>query len=157
MTMDWPEGGYLRKYSPTRRAVVAGVAGAPALLPAVVSAGEPPDARLIELGRRFQTIVQGLEDCEWSDDSLLDNLDAVEDEILRIHATTMEGLFVKARAACWALLGDLDFPAKSTTNARMSLSIIRDLVRFFDPTLEKPGALRKLLDEIKSGATPPTA
>jgi hypothetical protein len=67
----------------------------------------------------------------------------------------MEGLFVKARAACWALLGDLDCPAKSTTNARMSLSIIRDLVRLFDPTLEKPGALRKLLDEIKSGATPP--
>jgi hypothetical protein len=78
MTMDWPEGRYLRKYSPTRRAVVAGVASAPALLPAVVSAGEPPDARLTELGRQFQTIVQGLEDCEWSDDSMLDNLDAVE-------------------------------------------------------------------------------
>ena len=146
----------MRRYSPTRRAVVAGVAGAPALLPAVVSAAELPDARLIELGRQFQTIVQGLEDCAWSDDSLLDSLDAVESEILRIHATTMEGLFVKARAACWALLGDLYGPAKkSTTDARMSLSIIRDLVRLFDPTLEKPGALRMLLDEIQSGATPP--
>ncbi len=144
----------MRTYAPTRRAVVAGVASAPALLPAVVSAAELPDARLIELGRQFQTIVQGLEDCEWSDDSLLDSLDAAEDEILRIHATTMEGLFVKARAACWALLGDLDVPAKSTTDARMSLSIIRDLVRLFDPTLEKPGALRQLLDEIKSSGPP---
>lgn len=154
MTMDWPEGRDLRTYTPTRRAVIAGAAGAPALLPAVVSAAEPADARLIELGRQFQIIVQGLEDCAWSDDALLDSLDAVENEILQLHATTMEGLFVKARAACSALLGDLDAPANSTTNARMSLSIIRDLVRLFDPALEKPGALRVLLDEIKSGATP---
>lgn len=145
----------MRNRSPTRRAVIASVAAAPTLLPAIASAGQSPDTRLLELGQPFRGIVNGLEDCEWSDDSLLIKLDAVEGEILRINATTMEGLFVKASAACWALLGDLDCPSRSTSDVRMSLSIIRDLVRCFDPTLEKPGALRKLLDEIELGATGP--
>jgi hypothetical protein len=145
----------LRKPPPTRRAVIAGVAAAPVLLPAMTSASEVPDAGLLELGKQFQAIVQGLEGCDWSDDLLLDSLAKVEEEILRIHATTMEGLFVKASAACWALLGDLNCPAKSTTDLRMSLSIVRDLVRRFDPGLEKPGARRALLDEIESGSTPP--
>jgi hypothetical protein len=102
---DWPEAKTLQKHSPTRRAVIAGVAVDPALLPVTTSARESPDARLLELGRQFQAVTQGLESCEWSDDALFERLDAVENEILRVQATTMEGLFVKASAACWALLG----------------------------------------------------
>ena len=156
MTAIGSAGGQdLRTHSPTRRALIAGVAASPALFPLIASATESPDARLLELGQQFQSIAQRLEDCEWSDDLLFAALDSVEGEILRIQATTIEGLFVKASAACWALLGDLNSQSESTTDSKMSLSIIRDLVRLFDPSLEKPGALRRLLDEIESGSTHP--
>jgi hypothetical protein len=60
----------------------------------------------------------------------------------------MEGLYVKAQAACWALLGDLDPMNESTTDRRMAVSIIRDLVRLHEPGLEQPGALKKLVADL---------
>jgi hypothetical protein len=54
---------------------------------------------------------------------------------------------VKARAACWALLGDLDPAGQSTTDKRMALSLVRDLIRLYDPGLERPGALEKLVSD----------
>jgi hypothetical protein len=44
-------------------------------------------------------------------------------------AQTIDGLRVKARAACWALLGDLDDGDPSTMDKRIALSIVRDLIR----------------------------
>ena len=64
----------------------------------------------------------------------------------------MEGLCVKARASCWALLGDLDDASDATTDRRMTLSIVRDLIRLYDPGLERPGALKALVESIESGA-----
>src|ERR1700730_8357632 len=61
----------------------------------------------------------------------------------------MEGLRVKARAACWARLGDLDPASGSTTDERMALPIIRDLIRLFDPNLEQPGALQTYREDLK--------
>ena len=83
---------------------------------------------------------------------ILDRFDCVELEILMTEARTIDGLRVKARAACWALLGDLDPASESTTDKRMALSIVRDLIRLYDPGLEQPNALKKLLSEIESGA-----
>ena len=55
----------------------------------------------------------------------------------------IKSLCVKARAACWALLGDLDPMDEPTTDKRMALSIVRDLIRLHDPDLEHAGALKQ--------------
>jgi hypothetical protein len=34
----------------------------------------------------------------------------------------------------------------------MALSIVRDLIRLYDPGLERPGALKRLVQDIESGA-----
>jgi hypothetical protein len=57
---------------------------------------------------------------------------------------------VKARAACCARLGDLD--DRATGGERMSLSIVRDLIRLYDRNLERPGALTQLVEDIEKGA-----
>jgi hypothetical protein len=85
----------------------------------------------------------------WGD--MADALDRIESAILNTQAVTMEGLRVKARAACWARLGDLDPASGSTTDERMALSIIRDLIRLFDPKLEQPGALQKIFADFEQG------
>jgi hypothetical protein len=64
----------------------------------------------------------------------------------------MEGLFIKAKIGCWALLGDLEPSAQSSTYERMALSIVRDLMRSNRPDLERPGALTKLVQEIEQNA-----
>jgi hypothetical protein len=64
----------------------------------------------------------------------------------------MEGLCVKARAACWALLGDLNDPAGATTDERMALSIVRDLIRLYHPALEQPGASQQLVKDVENAA-----
>jgi hypothetical protein len=78
---------------------------------------------------------------------VLEQLGWLDAEIVGMEAVTMEGLCVKARAACWALLGDLDPAGQLTTDKRMALSIVRDLIRLYDPGLERPGALKKLVED----------
>jgi hypothetical protein len=80
------------------------------------------------------------------------HLDRIEAQIVATQATTIKGLRVKAQAACWALLGDLDPAGQPTTDKRMALSIVRDLIRLYDSGLEQPGALKKLLEDIEGGA-----
>ena len=83
---------------------------------------------------------------------VLEKLGRVGAEILAIQAKTIDGLRVKARAACWALLGDLDPAEDATIDKSMALSIVRDLIRLHDPNLEHPGALKALVeDATKSG------
>jgi hypothetical protein len=55
------------------------------------------------------------------DNGLLEQLDRLGSEMATTQASTMQGLCVKARAACWALLGDLDEPGDTTTDRRMAL------------------------------------
>ena len=83
----------------------------------------------------------------------LDQFSHITAEILTIQAKTIEGLSVKARAACWALLGDLDPTDNMTLDRSMALSIVRDLIRLHDPSLEHPGELKKLVSEIEAGAS----
>jgi hypothetical protein len=137
----------------TRRAAVAAIAaGAPVLTAA--AAVSHPDAELIGLGRQFEEITATLDrEIAGADDDLpaLDRLAVVEPRILATPATTMEGMRVKARAACWALGGDLQ-PTGLTTDVRIARSIVRDLIRLYDPQLEHPGAIAKLIAEIEAGA-----
>ncbi|HEY6018893.1 MAG TPA: hypothetical protein VIY48_03090 [Candidatus Paceibacterota bacterium] len=110
------------------------------------------DNVLFALGREFDTFTEKIDsglNIPWE---ALNEFSRVEEQIVATPATTMEGLCVKARAACWALLGDLDSNEQSTTNERMALSIVRDLIRLYNPSLERPGALRRLVTEIEQEA-----
>ncbi len=71
-------------------------------------------------------------------------------------ATTIHGLRVKARAACWALLGELEWDDQLTTEKKMALSIVRDLIRLYDPDLERDGPLKDLVEDMENGAKPIT-
>jgi len=78
---------------------------------------------------------------------LLSRLGSLEAAIGGVQATTLQGLQVKARVACWARFGDLDPIGQQNIDSRMALSIVRDLIRLYDPALEIPGALAKLLED----------
>jgi hypothetical protein len=131
----------------SRRRVLACVAATP-VLPLTLSEGAArADEQLVALGRQFDELAGLLDRTAWADDAALMKFGAVEKAIWEREATTMAGLSVKARAACWARLGDLDPSNESTTDKRMAMSIVRDLVRIHVPNLEHPGALAQLVAE----------
>ena len=111
---------------------------------------EATDFELIGLGRQFGAVAAKLDraiehglNIDWSD---LKEFGRIVDEIVAMPATTIEGLCVKARVGCWGLLGDLDDPGEKTpAGERVSLSIIRDLIRLRHPHLERPGAMANLI------------
>ena len=114
------------------------------------------EVALLALGYRFDAVAAQLDhaiehglDTDWD---TLHEFGRVHDEIVAARATTMEGLYVKARVACWARLGDLDAGEQYTAEDRVALSIIRDLIRLYHPHLERPGALRKLVEDIEQNA-----
>ena len=141
----------------SRRALTISLAASSLMAPAMlVAAGSSADSNLLALGRDFDVVVAKLDDAITTRidfyDALLEQFARLNTEIATTQASTLEGLRVKARAACWALLGDLDDPADATTDRRMALSIVRDLIRLYDPGLERPGALKQLVQDIESGA-----
>ena len=140
----------------SRRALLAGLAIVP-LAQLSTEAMVADDVKLIILGRKFDTLAAEIDhSIERGPDIAMDALEQfshVTAEILTIHAKTIDGLRVKARAACWALLGDLDPVDGSTLDKSMALSIVRDLIRFHDPSLEHPGALRKLVEDATNSAS----
>ncbi len=134
----------------SRRELIAGVVAVP-VFPARLSEplGDQPDTELIALGRQFDELATLLDRTGWGDDAAVAQFAAIERAILDCKAVTVEGLAVKARAACWALLGDLDPSNGSTTDKRMAISIIRDLIQVHCPHLEKPSALKQLVADIE--------
>ena len=118
---------------------------------------EAADFELIGLGRQFDAVAAKLDraiehglNIDWSD---LKEFGRIVDEIVVTPATTIEGLCVKARVGCWGLLGDLDDPGEETpAGERITLSIMRDLIRLRHPDLERPGALTQLVREIEEPA-----
>ena len=118
---------------------------------------ETADRELIGLGRQFDAVAAKLDraiehglNIDWSD---LQEFGGIVDEIVVTPATTIEGLCVKARVGCWGLLGDLDDPGEETpAGERITLSIMRDLIRLRHPDLERPGALTQLVREIEEPA-----
>lgn len=144
--------------SPSRRSIILGSLAVVPLSVATkpMAAASSADAPLLTLGRDFDAVAAKLDHAIATgidfDDGLLERLSQIEAEIARTHASTMEGLCVKARAACWALLGDLNDPADATTDERMALSIVRDLVRLYHPVLEQPGALKQLVKDVENAA-----
>ena len=124
---------------------------------ALLGPAEAADFELTGLGRQFDAVAAKLDraiehglNIDWSD---LKEFGRIVDEIVAMPATTIEGLCVKARVGCWARLGDLDDPGEETpAGERITLSIMRDLIRLRHPDLERPGALAQLVREIEEPA-----
>jgi hypothetical protein len=111
-----------------------------------------PDAPLIDLGRQLDVLTTTIDDATENrldiEMDVLDRFANIVEEIANAQATTIEGLFVKARTACWALLGDLTYDDQATAAQMMALSIIRDLIRIHDPSLERPNAWKELVASL---------
>jgi hypothetical protein len=121
-----------------------------ALGPANASAA---DSHLLFHGREFDEIAaqidRSIEEGMDLPDALHERFEYVWNVIESTPGTTLEDLQVKARLACWCLLGDLNTPENATGHKRMALSILRDLIRMHRPEMEKPGALAKLVEDIE--------
>ncbi len=95
----------------SRRSVIAGLTATPMLSTSTESEAHAPDARLMALGREFDKL-----SAQWdgaTTDAVLgqdffERFGYIEREIVAVDAKTNLGMLVKARAACWARLGDLD-------------------------------------------------
>lgn len=121
------------------------------------------DAQLLSLGREFEMVADQIDrevcgkSCLVMDafKLLMERFDRVWNEIISTQAGSVDGLRVKARAVCWAQMGDLDCVQgdKGDKPDRMALSIVRDLVRPYDADLERPGAIAKLIAENEAGAS----
>ena len=111
----------------------------------------PLDAELIHLGHLFQVAATELDRAIDGranfEIELFERLDTIKTQILSKNAVSLEGLRVKARVACWVRLGDLEAVEGASMSVQMAISIVRDLIRAFDPHLENPGALRRLLPD----------
>jgi hypothetical protein len=112
------------------------------------------DAVLNELGRQFDYIASSIDLAidgrQELSQHLLQRMEELVTAIDCQSATTLDGLRVKARVATWALLGDLDVCQNCHLAEDMGKSIIRDLIRNFDPYCEKPGAIARLIDSATS-------
>ena len=112
------------------------------------------DTKLIELGRQFDNVASNIDlAIEGRQELNLPMLQLMEELAKAIDsqsATTLDGLRVKARVAAWGLLGDLDARQDCALAQDMSRSILRDLIRNFDPDRERAGAVARLLDSATS-------
>ena len=116
----------------TRRQLLLSAGTAAAMLP-IIPVGAATDWQLLEIGREFDFVSTRLDLCIEQraelPDYLIGRLGPLLTGLEQIQATTMDGLFVKARAACWDLRGDFTVDDSSSFSERMSLAIIRVLVR----------------------------
>jgi hypothetical protein len=126
----------------SRRGVVAGIAVAP-MLPTKVAQTEA-NAELAALGEQFTTTVNLLfNDSEWtSNQALLSRLGEIGRQIMDTPATTMSGLVVKARVACFVQGSGLWFwvdPNHERVGYQpgfaFAMSLVADLVERHDPDL----------------------
>jgi len=71
------------------------------------------------------------------------------EEMIATSAETLDGIRAKARVACSGRLGDLDDvffdPSAPHNDQTLENSILRDLIRLYDPHLEQKGAVQALL------------
>jgi hypothetical protein len=145
----------------SRRSILYSAISVPVFAASGLADEKMADAGLVSLGRQFDALAAEVDhSIEHAPDINMDTLEKfsqITAEILTIQAKTIDGLNVKARAACWALLGDLDPTENMTLDRSMALSIVRDLICLHNPSLERPGALKDLVKDIEDGASLPPA
>src|SRR5438105_1686390 len=103
----------------SRRSVLGSLAAASMSgSPGLSAESSSADAHMLCLGREFVAVAAQIDDAinggSELTDALLERLSRLDAEIVATPATSIDGLRVKARAASWALLGDLDDPSDAT-------------------------------------------
>jgi hypothetical protein len=100
---------------------------------------KPADLILLALEREL------LNDPDFAD---IDRWIVLIEAMIATSANSLDGIRAKARFACWLRLGDLDeavvdssAPPKDKT---LENSILADLIRLYDPHLERKGAVQAL-------------
>ena len=130
----------------SRRTLISGLAASG---PAGFRSKAHADARLTALGDQFGCVSahidHAIEGRQELTELMLQQMDELANAIANQPATTLDGLRVKARVAAWALLGDLEVRQDCALAGDMCRSILCDLIRHWDPSCEKPGAVRRLL------------
>ena len=123
--------------------MIAGLAAVPAAAAQAKDSADvlsSVDSALIQLGERFDDLAAQIGPYmphrQWMREfpEMVDTLKAIETE----KAKSMSGMFVKARAVSWLLLGYLDPTDDNTFEQRLSLSVVKDLILLNDPSLYSP-------------------
>jgi flavin-binding protein dodecin len=86
------------------------------------------------------------------DDDAVERWSEAIDEMIAAAADSLDGIRAKARVACSLRLGDLEEavvdPSAAHNDRTIENSILRDLIRLYDPHLEHKGAVRALVASI---------
>jgi hypothetical protein len=118
-----------------RRDVIAGITATPI---ATAADTTTDDAELAALSEQFADIVERLGESAWKDEALLSRLRDIGTAIMDTQATTMRGLVVKARIACFVQGGDIGLwndDEQDQAGWPMFRAIVADLVMRHDPDL----------------------
>ena len=109
------------------------------------------DQRLLALEQEFLVGVE----CQFTDEFNVDRWNGIIEAMIDTNADSLEGIRAKARIACSNRLGDLDEVVNwldvPTPDKTLENSILRDLIRLYDPHLERKGAVQALLVECTTG------
>jgi hypothetical protein len=112
---------------------------------ATVPTSANSDAVLEHLYAEFDLLLCGRSELPLS---LLETMEKLATQIEQTPATDLTGFRVKARIAAWALLGDLEASQDSGLADVMMRSIVRDLIRNFDPDCETQDAVQRLVHSV---------
>jgi hypothetical protein len=119
---------------------------------AKITNGLGPTDTWDQLASRFELLAYqidtGIATKDGPSQEIMSRLAELEREILNAEADTIEGLIIKAKVACWTMLGDWDPRQYETVAERMAFSIVQDLIRKYAPHLLKPGAIDELLSDL---------
>jgi hypothetical protein len=104
----------------SRRSALDFAATTPALAVSIQPVIADADLVFLEFGRQFDAISAQLDHELHTEWKTLNEFDRILQQIVCTPATTLEGLLVKARAGCWALLGDFARPISQPPVLRWS-------------------------------------
>jgi hypothetical protein len=119
----------------SRREIARGIAS----IPFSSSATGGDDAMLLDLCRVFEKVADMHDTCDLSNmeaEKVYQYLDKLERDIGRLQAKTFAGVVAKASVAVWTRVGDLDPENEVTAERRLSISILRDIIRLYSTKRE---------------------
>jgi hypothetical protein len=103
------------------------------------------DQILLDLEQRIELLGK--------EDGAVDRWCETIEEMIATAAESVDGIRAKARVACSNRLGDLEeavFDSSAPYNDQtLENSILRDLIRLYDPHLEHKGAVQALLASLE--------
>lgn len=137
----------------SRRSLLAGFSASALVGRSAIGTGPAsPDASLInmEQGQRqlSEVMIDWPSDRQLEFQSLRQQLDQLTNSITEAEAKTIDGLRAKARIVCDEQMGDFSWVNDSRQNHDLMRSIVRDIIRIYDPDLEDRTAFARLMEDF---------